>query len=372
MPDVVQAAHDADVLIFVVPHQFIGTLCRALAGRRKPSAVGISLIKGLEMTHDLKLVSQIISESLGGMEMSVLMGANIANEVAEEKFCETTIGCKNPAHAGMYKRLFETPYFRVSVVDEIAAVELCGALKNIVALGAGFVDGLGYGDNTKAAIIRIGLLEMIKFIRVFFNDVHERIFLESCGVADLITTCYGGRNRRVAEAFARTGKSFETLEAEMLNGQKLQGTLSAKEVYQCITARGLLDEYVRCALRATPSACLRHRTRPRDGAWLGRRAQRRRRGVQVPAVRRHLPDLLREPAAGPYHFEPVAARRSRPRARCKAALLRQRRRRGEEKGRIAAGRGRSVRVSFARSHALCTSAPWPPAPLLLLLLLLQL
>ena len=132
-------------------------------------------------------------------------------------------------------------FFRVSISEDPKTVELCGALKNIVACGAGFCDGLGLGDNTKAAIIRLGLVEMMSFSKLFLSDgeVKDSTFMESCGVADLITTCYGGRNRKVSEAFAKTGKPLAELEAEMLNGQKLQGPETARELQGVLKARGI-------------------------------------------------------------------------------------------------------------------------------------
>ncbi|XP_030410776.1 glycerol-3-phosphate dehydrogenase [NAD(+)], cytoplasmic [Gopherus evgoodei] len=244
VPDLLKASTGADILIFVVPHQFIGKLCEQLKDHVKKETIGVSLIKGVdEGPEGLKLISHVIHEWLG-IEMSVLMGANIANEVAEEKFCETTIGCKNLEHGQILKELMQTRNFRITVVPEADTVEICGALKNVVAVGAGFCDGLGFGDNTKAAVIRLGLMEMITFAKLFCKGpVTSSTFLESCGIADLITTCYGGRNRRVAEAFARTGKSIEQLEKEMLNGQKLQGPQTAAELNHILKQKNLAEKF---------------------------------------------------------------------------------------------------------------------------------
>ena len=128
--------------------------------------------------------------------------------VAKGQFCETTIGTPSPIDAQLWHAVFHSPsVFHVNCVPDVAGVSLSGALKNVVALAAGFVDGLGLGGNTKAAILRIGLQEMRGFCLEFFQGSKADTFTnESAGIADLITTCYGGRNRKCAEEFAKTGQ----------------------------------------------------------------------------------------------------------------------------------------------------------------------
>jgi glycerol-3-phosphate dehydrogenase (NAD+) len=244
VPDLLEAVHDADIFIFCVPHQFLGRMLASIKAQGiKKDALAVSLIKGIDFDQNgIVLISNIIRQALG-IDCSVLMGANVANEVAAGDFCESTLGCSDLRHGAVLQDLFNAPTFRVQVALDPHGVEMCGALKNVVALGAGFSDGLHYGGNTKAAIIRIGLNEMKKFCFKYFDGVKEDTFFESCGIADLITTCFGGRNRKCAEAFVKTKTTWEELENTMLNGQKLQGTLTAKEVYQILKDHNSEDQF---------------------------------------------------------------------------------------------------------------------------------
>eukprot|EP00198_Chlamydomonas_reinhardtii_P000461 XP_001689796.1 predicted protein [Chlamydomonas reinhardtii] len=251
-----EAVADADLLVFCAPHQYIRGICKQLMGKVKPGAAAISLTKGMRVTPEgPELISQIVRRTLG-VDCSVLMGGNIAEDVGREQLSEAVIGYYNLEHAQRFKKLFQRPYFRVTLLPDPVGAELCGTLKNIVALGVGMVDGLGMGPNSKAAIIRQGLLEMRDFCQALYPSVRDDTFLECCGVGDLVATCIGGRNRRVAEAWTRSavegaeagegngaGRSWAELEKELLQGQKLQGVLTSNEVQQILRTRGWESKY---------------------------------------------------------------------------------------------------------------------------------
>ncbi|KAI9520757.1 Glycerol-3-phosphate dehydrogenase [Dissostichus eleginoides] len=161
VPKLRDAAEGADLLVFVVPHQFIRSLCDDMKGCVSPKARGITLIK----LSIKALVESALQLHLLDSGVRVLLIRILENGL-------------------LFKELLQTPNFRIRVADD------AGALKNIVAVGAGLCDGWECSDNTKAAVIRLGLMEMIAFAKLFSKNgpVSTTTFLESCGVADLIAT----------------------------------------------------------------------------------------------------------------------------------------------------------------------------------------
>ncbi|CAF0842591.1 unnamed protein product [Rotaria sordida] len=244
-PDLCESVKDADVLIFVIPHQFVKKTCDQLKNKIKSTAFALTLIKGFyvdEQTNDLMLVSQLIKNTLN-IPCVCLMGANIAHEVAEKIFCEATVGSRDEKHSEIVRQLIDTPEFRLRFYPDVEIIEMLGALKNVIAVCAGFADGLKAGFNTRAAVLRLGFREMVNFCRLLEKESTPELYLESCGIADLIASALGGRNYNGAKKLAETNKSLKEIEKEDLNGQSLQGPGTAKEVYRFLEAKNLLDKF---------------------------------------------------------------------------------------------------------------------------------
>jgi glycerol-3-phosphate dehydrogenase (NAD+) len=261
VPNLEEACQDASLIIFVLPQQFLSNILPILQKSVQPRARGVSLIKGIDFdleTKEPKLISQIIAKAMGpNFRCGVLMGANVADEIARDQMCESTLACDfgTLQNQRTLDILSLEPSFIVKHITDISGAEVYGALKNVIALGAGFLDGLDLGGNTKAALIRVGLLEIQNFGRLCFPGSQDNTAMESCGLADLITTCYGGRNRKCAEEFARRQLSslcvtkdnlevqWNEIEAKLLEGQKLQGISTAQQVYQFLESRNWINSF---------------------------------------------------------------------------------------------------------------------------------
>jgi glycerol-3-phosphate dehydrogenase (NAD+) len=133
VPEVQDASRGADMLVIVAPHQFLEGICGQLAGVVSDTAVAISLIKGMTITPEGPKLPSALIQKLVGIDCSVLMGANIAADIAKEEFSEATIGCRCAANGELFVKLFDTDYFHCTAVEDVEGAEICGTLKNIVA-----------------------------------------------------------------------------------------------------------------------------------------------------------------------------------------------------------------------------------------------
>jgi len=211
-----RALAGVDIVIIAVPSRSMRENARAVRDFLPPSAVVVSATKGLER-GSAKRMSQILVEELPAGHhdrICALSGPNLAHEIVQGKPSTTVVASPNEDAVKRAQSVLNSPSFRVYTNTDIVGVELGGALKNIVALGAGMSDGLEYGDNAKAAFITRGLAEIA---RLGVAAGAEPLTLAGlAGMGDLIATCSSplSRNRRVGEELAR-GRSLGDILAGM-------------------------------------------------------------------------------------------------------------------------------------------------------------
>ena len=225
--DIQAAVADAELLVASIPTAF---LREALAAHRDVLSGGqpiVSVIKGIE-NETLLRPSQIITDVLGNDRVVVLAGPSHAEEIARRKPASLVAASNDPELAVLVQQAFSTDRFRVYTNTDIVGVELGGALKNVLAIAVGICDGLGYGDNAKAALMTRGLVEMTRFGTAFGAEPTTMFGL--AGIGDLITTCVSGfsRNRHVGEELGR-GRTLDEILADMT--AVAEGVRTTRSVY---------------------------------------------------------------------------------------------------------------------------------------------
>jgi len=220
---------DIDVFIFAVPSQFLRQTVKHFSNIIKKEAILINVAKGLE-NNTYKRMTEILVEETGNKNVIALSGPNHAEEVGKKIPTATVIASDNKEILEKVKPIFERDYFKVYLHDDVIGVEICGAIKNITAIAAGVVDGLGLGDNANGAIITYGLTEMNKFGK-FFGAKQKTIYCLAGG-GDLIATCtsHHSRNRFVGKHVASC-KSFEEIK-ELMHGMVAEGIATTKSVHE--------------------------------------------------------------------------------------------------------------------------------------------
>jgi glycerol-3-phosphate dehydrogenase (NAD(P)+) len=206
---------DTELIVLAVPSRAFAEVAAALPG----SAPVLSLTKGLDPATGERLSTRV-----EGRPVAVLSGPNMAEEVAAGLPSATVIASEDRELAEELQRAINSMVFRVYVNDDLVGVELCAAAKNVIALAAGGVDGLGLGDNAKASLITRGLVEMARLGEACGGQ--PETFSGLAGMGDLIVTCFSGfgRNRRAGELIAR-GATADEARAEI--GQVVEGLTTA-------------------------------------------------------------------------------------------------------------------------------------------------
>ncbi|MCX6358060.1 MAG: NAD(P)-dependent glycerol-3-phosphate dehydrogenase [Candidatus Aureabacteria bacterium] len=210
-----QAVNGAGAVILAVPSHHMRAVCRRLAAiippvRRRRGLLVISGAKGIE-TRTMRRMSQVIGEELAGVRMVALSGPSHAEEVVRESPATVVVASRNSGAAEEAQRLLMTERFRVYTNPDLTGVEIGGAIKNVIAIAAGACDGLGFGDNAKAALITRGIVEITRLGVAM--GARAATFSGLTGIGDLITTCVSryGRNRKVGEMIARGKKAARKL-----------------------------------------------------------------------------------------------------------------------------------------------------------------
>ena len=222
-----ESINHSEIIIVAVPSQFF----RGTMQKIKPfykNQIILSATKGLEHST-FKRMSEVIFDELKSKKIAVLSGPNHSEEVSTKKPTASVIACSDPSVGKMLCDVFNSQNFKAYHVSDVVGVELCGAMKNIIAIAIGTCDGAKLGDNAKGSIITLGLMEMNELGK-HFGSKKETVY-GLAGVGDLVTTCISvfSRNRFVGESLAK-GKSLDQIKKEM-HGMVAEGVSTTKVVY---------------------------------------------------------------------------------------------------------------------------------------------
>lgn len=209
--DIAEATRGQDLLLLVTPSQQLRDNLRLLLPSLAPETLLVCASKGIEV-GTLKRMSEVICEEISGAHtrLTVLSGPNLSREVASERPTAAVVAAYVPEVARRVRSILTTAQFRVYNSDDVTGVELGGALKNIIAIGAGFNDGMGYGENAKAAFMTRGLAEISRLgIAAGANPL---TFSGLAGIGDLIATCASplSRNQQLGRRLA-AGEKLEAI-----------------------------------------------------------------------------------------------------------------------------------------------------------------
>jgi glycerol-3-phosphate dehydrogenase (NAD(P)+) len=226
--DIEKVICDSDIIVLAVPSHVIREISRMISPYLKQEQILVSIAKGIE-EGSFKRISEVIEEELPNNPIVILSGPSHAEEVALDIPTTVVVTSKSMDHAKIVQDVFMTSKFRVYTNEDIIGVEIGGAVKNIIALAAGVSDGIGYGDNSKAALMTRGMSEIIKIGTALGGKTET--FYGLTGMGDLIVTCTSmhSRNRRAGILIGK-GASMEKASEDV--GMVVEGIKATRAFYE--------------------------------------------------------------------------------------------------------------------------------------------
>jgi glycerol-3-phosphate dehydrogenase (NAD(P)+) len=222
--DLEEACKDKDLLVMAVASPYIRSTSHIASPYIKAGQIIVNVSKGIE-DKTLYTLSEVISEEIPQADVAVLSGPSHAEEVSRQVPTTIVVGAQSKETARYIQDVFMTDLFRVYTSPDITGIELGGSLKNVIALAAGVVDGLGYGDNTKAALMTRGMAEISRLGMMMGGKMET--FAGLSGFGDLFVTCNSKHSRNWNAGYLMgQGKSME--EAMQQVGQVVEGINSAR------------------------------------------------------------------------------------------------------------------------------------------------
>lgn len=233
--DINETANDTDLIIMAVPSHHMRETAQQISKNVKNKCIVVSVSKGIENNTFLRL-SEIIKQEIPQSEVCVLSGPSHAEEVSRQIPTAVVSASSDLKIAGIVQDVFISSNFRVYTSTDITGVEIGGALKNIIALGAGISDGLSFGDNTKAALMTRGIVEIARFGRM--KGANPATFSGLSGIGDLIVTCTSmhSRNRRAGILIGK-GMALDTVLESI--GMVVEGVKTCEAVYALSVKSGI-------------------------------------------------------------------------------------------------------------------------------------
>jgi len=225
--DINEAVKEAQVILIVTPTQVVRNTLKQIKDEYKSNKIIINASKGIEV-GTLNRVSEIVAQETKDCKFAVLTGPSHAEEVGLSMPTAITVACEDKDTGEFIQNLFMSSYFRVYTNDDVIGAELGGALKNIIALGAGISDGVGYGDNAKAALMNRGIVEIARLGVALGADVHT--FSGLSGIGDLIVTCTSKHSRNRSAGFL-IGQGLSKDEAVKKVGMVVEGISTTYAAY---------------------------------------------------------------------------------------------------------------------------------------------